>query len=165
MALAATLVLTAVVAPPRTLAPSLRASATPVVAVLPLKHENKSQHQISAGIAEEMLRNLSSNEGEVHVVASRALGKLACSSKGSDASTAELGRELGVSHLVEGSVRQQAGGLRITMQLVRVSDQRLVASEFVDVPANEVNLPEAEAAVARQLMEMVKRSLRSRTHS
>src|SRR5262249_12501460 len=52
--------------------------------------------------------------------------------KKSPKAVGEIGRELGVEHLVEGSVRRQADRLRVTAQLVRVRDQTHLWAESYD---------------------------------
>jgi len=56
----------------------------------------------------------------------------AMSYRGSGKSVSEIGRELGVSHVVEGSLRREGNRLRVTVQLVGVTDQTPVWSETYD---------------------------------
>ncbi len=52
--------------------------------------------------------------------------------RGSTKSIAEIGSEIGADYALEGSVRAQNGVLRLTAQLIRVSDQSHVWAESVD---------------------------------
>jgi hypothetical protein len=52
--------------------------------------------------------------------------------KGKEADVREIGQKLGVAHLVEGSIRRDGGQVRVTAQLVRVSDGFHVWSESYD---------------------------------
>lgn len=49
--------------------------------------------------------------------------------RGSSRPAAEIGRELGVQHLVEGTVRRSGNRVRISAQLMRTADQTYVWSE------------------------------------
>jgi TolB-like protein len=51
--------------------------------------------------------------------------------KGAHKSISEIGKEIGVDYALEGSVRSQDGVLRLTAQLIRVSDQSHVWAESV----------------------------------
>jgi len=52
--------------------------------------------------------------------------------KNADKTVEEIGDELGVSHVLEGSVRRAGDRLRVTVQLVRVSDQTHLWAETYD---------------------------------
>ena len=49
--------------------------------------------------------------------------------KGTTMSAAEIGRELGVDYLVESSIRAEGSRVRVTVTLIRVSDQQYVWSQ------------------------------------
>jgi tetratricopeptide (TPR) repeat protein len=65
----------------------------------------------------------------------------------------EIGRELGVRYVVEGSVRREAGRLRVTARLVRVADQLDLWVETYDRMLPEV------FAIQRDIAVRVSRSL------
>jgi TolB-like protein/DNA-binding winged helix-turn-helix (wHTH) protein len=52
--------------------------------------------------------------------------------KGSDKDIRQIGRELDVAYVIEGSVRREGSGARITAQLVRVSDQAYLWCDSYD---------------------------------
>jgi TolB-like protein/DNA-binding winged helix-turn-helix (wHTH) protein len=52
--------------------------------------------------------------------------------KGSDKDIQEVGRELGVAYVIEGSVRREGSHARITAQLVRVRDQAYIWCDSYD---------------------------------
>jgi TolB-like protein len=56
--------------------------------------------------------------------------------KGTRQTIATIGSDLGVDYVLEGSVRREANRLRITVQLIRVSDQTHVwAHSTTETPA------------------------------
>ena len=57
--------------------------------------------------------------------------------KGANKDIARIGRELGVSFVVEGSVRREQDKVRITAQLIQVSDQTHLWSESYDRSAGD----------------------------
>jgi TolB-like protein/DNA-binding winged helix-turn-helix (wHTH) protein/Tfp pilus assembly protein PilF len=81
------------------------------------------------GLTEEVITQLGR-------VSPRRLGVIARTSamsyRGSTKSVAQIGRELGVSHVLEGSVRREGDHLRVSAQLVTVPDQAQVWSETYD---------------------------------
>ncbi len=102
-------------------APSAKGSRL-LVAVLPFENlgGDASQELLSDGLTEEILTTLGS-------LRPRRLGVIARSSvmpfKGAAVSVTELARELGVGHVVEGSVRLVGTRARISVQLIEVHDQ------------------------------------------
>ena len=95
------------------------ASATPSIAVLPFADMSpqKDQEYFSDGIAEEILNALAQVDGL------RVAGRTSSFSfKGKSAKAADIGRELNVGHLLEGSVRHEGNRIRITAQLVNAAD-------------------------------------------
>jgi TolB-like protein/cytochrome c-type biogenesis protein CcmH/NrfG len=89
------------------------------VAVLPFTDmsREKDQEYFCEGIAEEIINALCKVKGLR--VASRTS---AFQFKGSAAGTCEIARRLGVSTVLEGSVRKSGGQLRITVQLADAAD-------------------------------------------
>ena len=109
--------------------------ATPVaasqnsIAVLPFANMSgkPDQEYFSDGMTEELL-NVLAKVPQLKVVARTSVFQF--KDKGGD--VREIGRKLGVSHIVEGSVRRDGQEVRITAQLVRVSDGFHVWSETYD---------------------------------
>jgi TolB-like protein/Tfp pilus assembly protein PilF len=93
-----------------------------VLAVLPFQNltGDASQEYLSDGFTEEMISQLGRLD-------SRHLGVIARTSvmhyKDLREDLPRIGRELGVHYVLEGSVRRDVSRVRITAQLIRVSDQ------------------------------------------
>ena len=114
---------------------SLNQTAVPVskvmVAVLPFENlsGDSEQDYFSDGMTEEMIARL----GRLHPL---SLGVIARTSamtyKGVSKDITRIGRELGVDFVVEGSVRREQDRVRITAQLIQVSDQTHLWSESFD---------------------------------
>jgi len=110
-------------------------AATPVaasrnsIAVLPFANMSgkPDQDYFSDGMTEELL-NVLAKVPQLQVVARTSVFQF----KGKGGDVREIGRKLGVSHIVEGSVRRDGEQVRITAQLVRVSDGFHVWSETYD---------------------------------
>ena len=82
------------------------------------------------GLTEELIARLGRlDTSQLLVIAHSSVTKLADTDKTLD----ELGRELGVGFLLEGSVRQGSGQARVTARLVRTSDESQVWAESYDV--------------------------------
>lgn len=94
---------------------SIQAQTIPSVAVLPFVDLSESQDQqyLGDGISEELLNALVS-VGGINVAARTS----SFSFHGKDVAIADIGRTLGVNHVLEGSVRRGDGRLRITAQLI-----------------------------------------------
>lgn len=138
-------------------------SARPMLAVLPLENLSGDQDQeyFSDGMTEEIITELGR-------ISTQELGVLARTSvmryKRTRKSIREIGRELGVDYLVEGSVRRNAGRVRIAVQLVRADDQTHLWAEAFERPASEVLRIQAEIAhaVAQEIrVRVVSRAARS----
>lgn len=107
----------------------------PSLAVMPFADLSQSQDQafLADGLAEEILNQLAQVPGL------RVLGRSSSFAfKGRSEDLRVIGRKLGVSHLLEGSVRRSADQLRMTVQLIRTDDgthlwSRTYARELRDV--------------------------------
>jgi TolB-like protein/DNA-binding winged helix-turn-helix (wHTH) protein len=93
-----------------------------MLAVLPFVNlsNDPAQEYFSDGLTEETITDL----GELNP---EQLGLIARTSstayKGTHKTIAQIGHELGVDYVLEGSVRQEGGVARISAQLIRVKDQ------------------------------------------
>jgi TolB-like protein/DNA-binding winged helix-turn-helix (wHTH) protein/Flp pilus assembly protein TadD len=93
-----------------------------MLAVLPFVNlsNDPGQEYFSDGLTEETITDL----GEVNP---EQLGVIARTSstayKNTNKSIAQIGQELGVDYVLEGSVRRDGGAARISAQLIRVKDQ------------------------------------------
>lgn len=99
------------------------------IAVLPFVNmsNDPSQEYFSDGMTEEILNVLVKNKQLL--VAARTS---AFSYKGKNKDIRTIGKELGVDHVLEGSVRRADDELRITAQLIRVDDGFHLWSETYD---------------------------------
>ncbi len=121
------------VAAAHTPAPSTAASDTAQpdpnsVAVLPFKNlsDDKGNEYFSDGISEELLTVLQKIPG-IHVAAQTS----AFFFKGKDVMAQEIGRQLGVANLVDGSVQKIGNRVRISARLTRAATgEEIWASSF-----------------------------------
>jgi TolB-like protein/Tfp pilus assembly protein PilF len=109
--------------------------ATPVaaqsnsIAVLPFANMSgkADEEYFSDGMTEELL-NVLAKVPQLQVVARTSVFQF----KGKGGDVREIGRKLGVSHVVEGSIRRDGQQVRINAQLIRVADGFQVWSETYD---------------------------------
>jgi serine/threonine-protein kinase len=124
---------------------------TPSIAVLPFADlsERQDQGYLADGIAEELLGVLSKVQGL------RVPGRTSSFHfKGKQARLEEVGQELQVEHVLEGSVRSSGKRLRINAELVRISNGERVWTEtfereFTDVFAIQDEIARAVVAALR----------------
>ena len=107
----------------------------PSIAVLPFTNMSgdKEQEYFSDGLAEEIINALAQIPG-LKVTARTS----AFSFKGKDAKVAQIANELGVEHILEGSVRKGANRIRITAQLIGAADGFHLWSERYDRELTDV---------------------------
>src|SRR5580658_9229447 len=105
------------------------------IAVLPFEDlsERKDQEYFSDGLSEELIDLLGKVPG-LRVPARTSSFYF----KGKQATLAEIGKALNVSHVLEGSVRKSGKALRITTELVSVGDDTRVWSETYDRTLDDV---------------------------
>jgi DNA-binding winged helix-turn-helix (wHTH) protein/TolB-like protein/Flp pilus assembly protein TadD len=98
------------------------------IAVLPFKHFGAGGDEyLGLGIADSLITRLS-NLREIKLRPTSAVLKYDNSSK----DPAEIGRELGVEAVLEGSIRRDGESIRVTVQLVRVEDGSPLWAETFD---------------------------------
>lgn len=98
---------------------SVPATARPSLAVLPFVDlsQARDQQYLADGLAEEILNQLA------QVPALQLVGRTSSFSfRDKQNDLRDIGRMLGVGHLLEGSVRKDGDALRITAQLIRADD-------------------------------------------
>jgi TolB-like protein/Tfp pilus assembly protein PilF len=119
--------------------------AEPSVAVLPFVNisADPRQEYFSDGITEEIINALVRVPG-VKVAARTSVFAF----KGREQDIRAIGNELGVTHVVEGSVRSEGAQLRITAQLIQVQDGFHLWSETFDRPRVNVFAIQEEIAAA-----------------
>ena len=118
------------------------------IAVLPFADLSPGQDQqyLADGIAEEIL-NLLSKATTLRVIARTS----SFSFRGKDADVARIAEALGVTHVLEGSVRKEGDRIRVTVRLVDASNGSRLWSESYDqrvgdVLALETNVAKSVAA-------------------
>lgn len=93
-----------------------------MLAVLPFANlsNDAEQEYFSDGLTEETITDLGElNPERLGVIARTS----AAAYKHTDKTIAQIGRELGVDYILEGSVRREGGVARVSAQLIRVKDQ------------------------------------------
>ncbi|MFU8878582.1 MAG: tetratricopeptide repeat protein, partial [Wenzhouxiangellaceae bacterium] len=98
---------------------------------------------LAEGMAEELLNVLARIDGLK--VASRTSS---FSFKDASVGGREIGRRLGVAHLVDGSLRRQGDSIRVTAQLVRAADDRQLWSGSFDRELTDIFTVQEEIAQA-----------------
>ena len=114
------------------------------VAVLPFTDlsQDRNQEWFADGLAEEILNALARTPDIM--VSSRTS---AFSYKGTDKDLQTIARELGVAHVLEGSIRSTGSNIRMTAQLIRASDGFHVWSQTYDGVAEDVIGIQEDAAL------------------
>jgi len=116
-----------------------------MLAVLPLYNlsGDPEQEYFSDGLTEELITQLG-------FLPRDRLGVIARTSamyyKGKDKRIDEIGRELGVDYVLEGSVRRAENRVRITAQLIQVSDQTPLWAESFDREFKDIFTLQSEVA-------------------
>jgi serine/threonine protein kinase/Flp pilus assembly protein TadD len=133
-------------------------SSVPVVAVPPLSEksiavlpfadmsEKKDQEYFSDGLSEELISHLA-HSPDLKVIARTSSFQF----KGKNEDARSIASKLGVSHLLEGSVRKANHALRITVQLVRASDGAQLWSRTYD--RNLVDIFKVQDEIAGKVAE------------
>jgi TolB-like protein len=104
------------------------ASDRPSVAVLPFANlsDDPDQDYFADGVVEDIITALSRNRAFFVIARNSSF-----SFKGRDVDAKQIGRELGVRYLLEGSVRKAGGRVRVTAQLIdAASGHHLWADRF-----------------------------------
>ena len=118
-----------------------------MLAVLPLDNLSgqPTQDYFSDGLTEEIITNLGRlNPQRLGVIARTSVLRYRHAKAGID----EIGRELHVDYVLEGSIRSQQDRVRVTAQLVRVSDQTHVWADSYDSTSQDVLGLQADVAEA-----------------
>ncbi|MFQ5668024.1 MAG: tetratricopeptide repeat protein [Candidatus Binatia bacterium] len=118
-----------------------------MLAVLPFENlsGDPEQDYFSDGLTEEMITQLGRSHPE-------GLGVIARTSvmqyKGTRKDVNQIGRELGVDYVLEGSVRRAAERVRVSVQLIQVSDQTHLWAESYDRHLTDILTLQSEVAHA-----------------
>jgi TolB-like protein/Flp pilus assembly protein TadD len=105
------------------------------IAVLPFVNESgdKDQQYFSDGLSEDLITALSQFAG-LKVISRNSAFRF----RNSTGSSAEIGMQLGVAHLLEGSVRRAGDQVRISASLVKASDGSTLWSQHYDRPYKDL---------------------------
>lgn len=119
------------------------ARMTPSIAVLPFVDlsPEKDQEYFSDGLAEELLNSLVKMQG-LHVAARTSSFQF----KGKNEDLRVIGQRLNVATVLEGSVRKQGQRVRISAQLIQVSDGFHLWSEVYDRDLTDIFVVQEEIA-------------------
>ena len=135
------------------------ATVRPMLAVLPFDNftGDPGEDYFSDGLTEEMISQLG-NLDPTH------LGVIARTSvmhyKHSQESIPQIGKDLGVQYVIEGSVRRDSERVRITAQLIQVKDQSHLWAREYDRDLG--HLLELQGEIAREVANEIEFSLSGR---
>ena len=123
-----------------------------MLAVLPFQNmsNDPGQEYFSDGLTEETITDLGQlNPEQLGVVARTS----AMAYKHTNKTISQIGRELGVDYILEGSVRREGGEARVSAQLIRVSDQTHLWAQNYQRELHDLLQIENElgTAIARQV--------------
>ncbi len=113
-----------------------------------------SQSFVAEGMTQELITHLNKLDPEHVAVTARAF----LHSDGEDKkSLSRIGSELVVQYVLDGSTRLQGDHLRVSVQLIEVSDQRYVWAESYDEKVSD--LLQAQAAIAAEVSAAIQKKL------
>jgi TolB-like protein/Tfp pilus assembly protein PilF len=115
------------------------------VAVLPFENmsEDKENAFFTDGVHEDVLTNLSFIK-DLHVVSRTSVMQY----RGTTKSIKQIGKELGVAYLLEGSVRREGNKVRVTGQLIDARTDEHVWAKAYDRDLNDIFAIQGELAQA-----------------
>jgi TolB-like protein len=116
-----------------------------------------AQEYFSDGLTEETITDLGQlSPGQMGVIARTS----AMAYKHTDKTIGQIGQELGVDYILEGSVRHESGRARISAQLIRVSDQTHLWAQNYDA-RDLKDLIEVQNAIGRAIADQVQLNVAS----
>ncbi|MEQ8579216.1 MAG: tetratricopeptide repeat protein [Balneola sp.] len=126
---------------------------TASIAVLPFVNMSgdKNNEYFSDGLSEELLNALAKVK-EMKVAGRTSSFKF----KGKNEDLKIVGEQLGVGHILEGSVRKAGGRVRITAQLIKVDDGFHMWSETFDRELTATNIFEIQEEISRTVLSELK---------
>jgi len=129
------------------------ASRRTMLVVLPFENFTSGEEKydyFSDGLTEEMITELARlSPARLGVIARTSAMQFKSTTK----TVSQIGRDLGVSHILEGSVRRAGERVRITAQLIRVSDESHLWAQSYERSLHDVLEVQVEVsrAVAREV--------------
>lgn len=130
-----------------------------MLAVLPFENftGDAGQEYFSDGLTEEMISQIGNlDPARLGVIARTSIMHY----KHSQASITDIGKELGVQYVIEGSVRRDSERVRITAQLIQVKDQSHLWAREYDRDLG--HLLELQEEIAREVANEIEFSLSGR---
>jgi TolB-like protein/Tfp pilus assembly protein PilF len=127
-------------------------STRAMLAVLPFENLSGDRHEdyFADGLTEEMIAQLGQLQpAKLGVIARTSIERY----KETKETAAQIGRELGVGYLLEGSVRRGGDRVRITAELVEAAEQTHLWSETFERPITDV------LTIQREIAERITHSL------
>jgi serine/threonine protein kinase/tetratricopeptide (TPR) repeat protein len=126
------------------------------IAVLPFENMNRDEESeyFSDGITEDIITQLS-KIGELRVISRSSSMRY----KGSEKGIRDIGTELGVATILEGSIRRSGNRVRITSQLIDVSTDEHLWAETYD--RDLADIFEVQSDVARHIAAALQATLTS----
>jgi TolB-like protein/DNA-binding winged helix-turn-helix (wHTH) protein len=127
-----------------------------MLAILPFENlsNDPAQEYFSDGLTEETITELGQlSPQDLGVIARTS----AMTYKRTDKTVSQIGRELDVDYILEGSVRREGGKARVSAQLIRVSDQTHVWAQSYDRELHE--LIEIEDELGKSIAQQVRVNL------
>ena len=127
-----------------------------MLAILPFQNlsNDPKQEYFSDGLTEETITDLGQLSPENLGVIARTS---AMAYKHTDKAISQIGRELGVDYILEGSVRREGGKARVSAQLIRVSDQTHLWAQNYDRELED--LLDVQNDLGRSIAEQVSANL------
>ena len=118
-----------------------------MLAVLPFENlsGDPTQEYFSYGLTEEMISRLGQMEPQrLGIIARTSAIQYKSTKKRVD----EIGKELGVNYILEGTVRRDAGRVRVSAQLIQVSDQTHLWAKSYERDMRDIFILQDEVAQA-----------------
>src|SRR5207248_5456818 len=130
--------------------PVSQAAAIPEKSIAILPFENRSEDKANAyfadGIQDEILTRLS-KIADLKVISRTSMQHY----KSAPENLPETARQLGVAHIVEGSVQKVAGQVRVNVQLINAQTDSHLWAETYD--RNLIDIFEVEREIAKRIAE------------
>ena len=121
------------------------------IAVLPFRNMSRGDPYFAEGVGEEILNQLAREP------AFQVVGRASAAQFGAESDPREVGRKLGVDYLLEGSVRSDAGRVRVNASLIQTKDGMRLWSETFD--RNLEDILEIQSSIGQAVAGELRRRL------
>jgi serine/threonine protein kinase/tetratricopeptide (TPR) repeat protein len=114
------------------------------IAVLPFENlsDDKENAYLAEGIQDEILTRLS-KVGDLKVISRASIQHY----KSKPKNLREIAKQLGVAHVLEGSVQKSTGTVRVNVQLIKAFNDSPVWADTIDRPLTDILSLESEVAI------------------